>query len=63
MYGTTTRFLERIGLDSLRDLPNLSDFGPDAEVVETLELVLRGADEAAELLDTGGSVPDLSPPT
>ena len=63
MYGTTTRFLERIGLDSLRDLPNLSDFVPDAEVAETLEVVLRGAGEAAEFRDTGESAPDLSPPT
>jgi segregation and condensation protein B len=63
MYGTTTRFLERIGLDSLRDLPNLSDFVPDAEVVETLEVVLRGAGEAAEFRETDGSAPDLSSPT
>ena len=62
MYGTTTLFLERIGLDSLRDLPNLSDFVPDAEVVETLEVVLRGSGEAAEFLDAGASAPDLSPP-
>jgi len=63
MYGTTTLFLERIGLDSLRDLPNLSDFVPDAEVVETLEVVLRGSDEATEFLDAGASAPDSSPPT
>jgi len=62
MYGTTTLFLERIGLDSLRDLPNLSDFVPDAEVVETLEVVLRGSGEAAEFLDAGASAPDVSPP-
>ena len=62
LYGTTALFLERLGVDSLRDLPNLTDFVPDAEVVETLEVVLRGADEPAHSPDTGGTVPDSSPP-
>ena len=30
LYGTTTAFLERLGLDSLADLPPLGDFVPDA---------------------------------
>ena len=63
MYGTTMLFLERIGLDSLRDLPNLSDFVPDAEIVETLEVVLRGANDAVGPGDTVGDAPELSPPT
>lgn len=62
LYGTTALFLERLGVDSLRDLPNLTDFVPDAEVVETLEVVLRGADEPAQSPDTGGTVPNSSPP-
>ena len=62
LYGTTPLFLERLGVDSLRDLPNLADFVPDAEVAETLEVVLRGADEPAQSPDTGGTVPDSSPP-
>jgi segregation and condensation protein B len=37
LYGTTTTFLERLGLDSLADLPSLGDFVPDASVVEALE--------------------------
>jgi segregation and condensation protein B len=43
LYGTTPLFLERLGLDSLRDLPPLKDFVPDPEVVEALErgLLLR----------------------
>jgi segregation and condensation protein B len=43
LYGTTPLFLERLGLDSLRDLPPLSDFVPEPEVVEALErgLLLR----------------------
>ncbi|HEY7439470.1 MAG TPA: SMC-Scp complex subunit ScpB [Acidimicrobiia bacterium] len=41
LYGTTRRFLEQLGLDSLRDLPALADFVPEAEVVEALERGLR----------------------
>ncbi|HZP28265.1 MAG TPA: SMC-Scp complex subunit ScpB, partial [Acidimicrobiia bacterium] len=45
LYGTTTLFLERLGLDSLRDLPPLGDFVPDASVVEALERGLRLSDD------------------
>jgi segregation and condensation protein B len=41
MYGTTAAFLERVGADSLADLPPLGDFVPSAEVVEQLERGLR----------------------
>ena len=41
LYGTTRRFLEQMGLDSLQDLPPLADFVPEAEVVEALERGLR----------------------
>jgi len=37
LYGTTRRFLEQMGLDSLRDLAPLAEFVPDAQVVEALE--------------------------
>ena len=37
LYGTTITFLERLGLDSLADLPSLGDFIPDASIVEALE--------------------------
>jgi segregation and condensation protein B len=42
LYGTTPRFLEELGLDSLDDLPPLTDFVPAAEVMEALETGLRG---------------------
>lgn len=51
LFGTTQTFLERLGLDSLADLPPLGDFVPDAEVVEALEQGLRlepQPDEARE---------------
>ncbi len=41
MYGTTPLFLERLGINSLEDLPPISDFVPDAGVVEALEAGLR----------------------
>jgi segregation and condensation protein B len=41
LFGTTTLFLERLGLDGLGDLPPLGDFVPGAEVVEVLEQGLR----------------------
>ncbi len=37
LFGTTTTFLERVGLHSLDDLPPLGDFVPDATIVEALE--------------------------
>jgi segregation and condensation protein B len=43
LFGTTSTFLEKLGLDSLADLPPLGDFVPDAETVEALEQGLRPA--------------------
>ena len=54
LYGTTSLFLERLGLDHLGELPSLGDFVPDADVVETLELALRVGDEEPE----GAGSPD-----
>lgn len=45
LYGTTPAFLERLGLDSLADLPPLGDFVPDAGIVEALERGLRISDD------------------
>jgi segregation and condensation protein B len=41
LYGTTTRFLEELGLDSLDDLPPLAEFVPGAEVMDALDAGLR----------------------
>ena len=41
LYGTTTLFLEKLGLDSLDDLPSLGDFVPGSEVMEAFEHSLR----------------------
>jgi segregation and condensation protein B len=41
LYGTSRSFLEKLGLDTLDQLPPLGDFVPGAEVVEALGLGLR----------------------
>ena len=41
LWGTTGQFLERLGLDSVAELPPIADFVPGAEVVEALETGLR----------------------
>ena len=41
LWGTTPLFLEKLGLNSLADLPPLADFVPGAEVLEALEEGLR----------------------
>jgi len=41
LYGTSRMFLEKLGLDSLDDLPPLADFVPGPEVMEALEQGLR----------------------
>lgn len=37
VYGTTDLFLEKLGLDSLEELPPLADHVPPAEVMDALE--------------------------
>lgn len=41
LFGTTRLFLEKLGIDSLADLPALAGFVPGPEVVDTLEQGLR----------------------
>lgn len=41
LYGTTTLFLEKLGVDTLADLPPLADHVPPSDVVETLEAPFR----------------------
>ena len=48
LFGTTTTFLEKLGLDSLADLPSLGDFVPDSDTVEVLEQGLRPVPPPAE---------------
>ena len=41
LYGTTPSFLDKLGLNSLADLPAIAEFVPGADVVEALEYGLR----------------------
>lgn len=41
LFGTSQEFLERLGLDSLEDLPPIAELFPNAEVMEALERSLR----------------------
>jgi segregation and condensation protein B len=41
LFGTTDQFLEKLGLDTIDDLPPIAEFIPDADVVEALEHGLR----------------------
>lgn len=53
LYGTTPLFLERLGLDSLAQLPALGQFVPGHEVVEALEQGLRADPPEAEAPSPG----------
>jgi segregation and condensation protein B len=58
LYGTTSRFLERLGLASIDDLPPIAEFVPGADVVEALEHGLR-----VEPVAEGGGEPPAAPAT
>ncbi len=66
LFGTTSLFLERLGLDTLDDLPALGEFVPSSEIVEALETGLRidGLDDEvsaeSEPVPDGGAA-DVSP--
>lgn len=55
LFGTTSLFLEKLGLDSLDDLPAIAEFIPDASVIEALEHGLR-----VDPMEPGGD--DGTPP-
>lgn len=61
LYGTTTLFLECLGLDSVDDLPDLGDFVADSAAVEALEAGLRSGAAAAGS-KTLSAVPDHPSP-
>ena len=47
LYGTTTLFLEKLGLDRVDDLPPLAGFVPGPEIMDAIETSLR-ADRSPE---------------
>ena len=62
LFGTSKEFLERLGLDSVQDLPAIAALFPSSEVMEALERGLRvdpeTTDAAHPPADTDGA-PDL----
>ena len=70
-YATTQAFLERFGLKSLRELPDLEQFAPDEEsrkfirerlsgrsIESTLEEAAADVEEERELLEDAGEASD-----
>ncbi len=66
LYGTTTAFLEKFGLRSLKDLPDLEQFAPDEQsrrfirerlsgraIQSTLEEAADDLDEERDLIEDG----------
>ena len=61
MWGTTPAFLEKLGINSVNDLPPIVEFVPDAEVVEALEQGLRIPKAADVVTDVVTDQPSNAP--
>src|SRR5690242_5781478 len=61
LFSTTRAFLERLGIDSLADLPPLADFVPESSLVEALERGLRGVDVDVDLEAEAGNADASNP--
>lgn len=48
LFGTTSLFLEKLGVDTLADLPSLADHIPPAQVVDALERPFRPEESSNE---------------
>jgi segregation and condensation protein B len=53
LFGTTMMFLEKLGLNSLSELPPLAEFVPPASTVEMLESALRPDEQGPSAGDAG----------
>ena len=56
LYGTTTAFLEKFGLRSLRDLPDLEQFAPDEQSRQFIRERLSGRSIQSTLEETEGDL-------
>ena len=61
LFGTTPLFLDKLGLNSLSDLPSVVDFVPGADVVEALEYGLRIENAAGPVSEPGEPVTPAPP--
>lgn len=41
LFSTTSKFLDKLGINSILDLPSLAEFAPGIEVAEAFEISLR----------------------
>ena len=57
LFGTTSAFLERLGIDSVDQLPALGAFVPGADVVEQLERTLRVSEQPSSPETVAPEVP------
>jgi segregation and condensation protein B len=55
LWATTPAFLEKLGIDSIGDLPAIAEFMPDSDVVEALEVGLRVPAQSSDGADDAGS--------
>ncbi len=62
MWGTTPAFLEKLGINSISDLPPIVDFVPGADVVEALEIGLR-IPKADDVASATTATSDATPST
>jgi segregation and condensation protein B len=53
LFGTTSAFLEKLGLNGLDELPALGEFVPGSDVLEALERGLRVSDDDDLATDLG----------
>ena len=73
IYGTTNAFLEKFGLRSTRDLPDLEQFAPDEQarqfirerlsgrsIQSTLDEVAEDLEEERELIDEADELDGLA---
>ncbi len=58
LYGTTQAFLEKFGLKSLRELPDLEDFAPDEESKRFIRERLSGRSFESTLEDVSDDIDD-----
>lgn len=58
LYGTTQAFLEKFGLKSLRELPDLEDFAPDEESKRFIRERLSGRSIESTLEDVSDDIDD-----
>jgi segregation and condensation protein B len=61
LYGTTVLLLERLGLNSIDELPALAQFVPGPEIMDSLEHSLRSEPAQRSLVEPAGPVAHVDP--